>query len=154
MLQDFLQPGEILRNRGPDPRDRQPGSQPQANRWVEGHVVRQPRRAGHRLQPISDAGTEGSDPSSNRQALATFEDGDFEAFLALARDRAGLAVGRPYSYRARRGLPGLLDGVVLSRHILEIREEREDLLGPPADRDRVLERFHRDLHPERVDQVG
>src|SRR6185312_1436383 len=146
-FQDFLQLAEVLRDGSFDPWGRQPGGQPEdTRRWIKGHVVREPRPARYRLKQVADPGAEGTDLSPYRQALARLEYGDFETFLASAGDRAGLTVDSPYPYRPRRGLPGFLDGVVPLRHVFEVREEREDLLGRPVNRYRVRERFHGDLH--------
>ena len=96
-FQDFLQLAEVLGHGRLDPWRRQPGSQPEdARRRIKGHLVREPRSARRRLKQVADPGAEGTDLSPHRQALARFEGGNFEAFLAPA----GMA------YR-RLGIPAL-----------------------------------------------
>ena len=71
------------------------------------------------------------------EAAGRLENGDLEAFLASVGDGTKLPVGGPDPNRPGRGLLRLRDCVVPGWDVLEVGEEREDVVDGSPDRQRV-----------------
>jgi hypothetical protein len=78
----------------------------------------------------------------DRQPAGWLEDRYLEILGTPARNRTGLVIPGAHPDRANGSLAGLFDRVVPLRDVLEVRQEREDLLGGLLDRDDVLEGLH------------
>src|SRR5216683_433782 len=142
-FQDQFQLAEVLRYCGLDLGGRERGKKPQrGGGGIEFYLVDKPCRAGRCLQHVSDPCPERPDLPLNGQPPGWLEDGYLEILDAPARDGACLAVPGAHPDRPGGSLAGLFDGVVPHRDVLEVGEERENLLGGSLDRDRVLELLH------------
>src|SRR6266568_9088017 len=143
IFQEQLEFAEVLRHCRLDPGGRERGKKPQLGLGgIEFHVVDQRCRAGRRLQLVAESCQEGPDLPVNGQPAGGLEDGHLETLGTPARDGTGLAVSGANPDGPGGSLAGVFDGVVPRRDVLEVREERENLLGGLLDGDGVLEYWH------------
>jgi hypothetical protein len=82
------------------------------------------------------------EPANGARSFDATEDGS--SSTALVNLVAPSIGSSRYSARARKGpispsMASRLDRVIPPRHVLEVREEREDVLDRPSDRHGVLE---------------